>query len=510
MSATNASTAPAHVWRLRAAAAATGLTIAACFLWFGLFPLAWVAFAPLLWALRHDLDRREVSRLGLIAGLCTNIPAFYWLVYTINVFGGFPYPLAAAFYVGLSLYASVQFVLFAHIMRRCGRGPLALAAPVAWVTLEFLYPNLFPWRMAHSQFHAPVLIQVGDLTGPFALSFVLVWSAAGCVDALTTPRRWAATAGAAVTAAAIIAYGVWRLPQIDAAIAAAPTFRVGLVQGNISIEEKGDRTYFDVNLDRYADLSEPIQDDVDLLIWPETVSQHWTPADAYVLEEKLHPFPNARVPLFFGGLAYRITGPQQADEFNSAFLVGADGRVLDRYDKRILMPFGEFLPGDQWFPWIKKLSPATASFKAGQDVKVFTLGDVRIGALICYEDIVDDMPRATTNAGAEVLATILNDAWYGYSPAAHQHQALALWRTIENRRYLLRGSNTGVTSIIDAAGRVLDEGGLFTEEVIVGDVARLRIPTVYGRIGNAFAWTITTIAGLWLLASAWSKRRPTH
>lgn len=492
---------PSIGWAPYAAAAVSGLCIAACFLDFDLLPLAWVAFAPFLWALRQARDRRDVVRLAWVAGLCTNVPAFHWLTYTIHVFGGFPTVVAYFFYLCLSLYSSLQFVLFAVALRRTGPGPLALAAPLLWVTLEFLFPNLFPWRMAHTQFHVPEMLQVGELTGPYSLSFAILWFAAGLVEVITAPRRFVPLVGAAITGCLIAVYGVWRLPQIDAAIAAAPKMRVGLVQANISLEQKGNQSYFDVNLDRYAALSKPIQDEVDLLVWPETVSQFWTPADTTQLDGKAHPYPDLGTTLFFGGLAYRVTGPRTADEFNSAFLIEPDGRVIGRYDKRILMPFGEFLPFDQYLPWIRQLSPATAGFTAGTEAKVYTIPDngMRLGTLICYEDLLSEMTRATTNAGAEAIVTILNDAWYGDSAAPHQHQVLALWRTVETRRYLLRGSNSGVTSIIDAAGRVVREGGVFTEEVIVGDVPRLNLITPYVLFGDVFAWLVVGAAALLML-----------
>ena len=139
-------------------------------------------------------------------------------------------------------------------------------------------------------------------------------------------------------------------------------------------------------------------------------------------------------------------------------------------------------------------------FTAGQRVSVFDIGGkAKIGQLICYEDIVAGMPRYTTQAGAEVLLNILNDAWYGNTAAPYQHQALALWRAIENRRYLLRGSNSGVTSIIDAAGRVVAEGGLFTAEVVSGTVPRLQMMTFYTRYGDVFAWL--TVAPRWRCSS---------
>jgi apolipoprotein N-acyltransferase len=403
------------------------------------------------------------------------------------------------------VYAAAEFVIFALAVYRTGPGPLALAAPLSWVTLEFLYPNLFPWRLANSQWHAPVLIQIGDVTGPFGLSFVMVWIAAALVVLVRRGQRTPLAAAAAATAAVVV-YGVVRLPAIDRAMQSAPVVTVGLVQGNVSIREKGDIRYFDINLAKYQELSEDLQGRVDVIVWPETVSQRWVAADTLQLDGKDNPFEDLRGNLIFGGLAFRLHGRAEPEQFNSAFLLGPNGVVLDRYDKHVLMPFGEYIPLASYFPAIYALSPETGSFTPGTGVSVFDVpGKVRIGQLICYEDLLAGMSRAATRAGAEVLLNILNDAWYGNTAAPYQHQALALWRAIENRRYLLRGSNSGVTSIIDAAGRVVAQGGLFTAEAITGRVHRLQLTTFYTRYGDVFAWGV--VAGA-LLLLATSRLRP--
>jgi apolipoprotein N-acyltransferase len=492
------------------AAAATGVLIAACFLRFQLFPLAWVAFVPLLWALRRAGTARDAARIGFVAGMVTNAPAFYWLVYTIHVFGGFSYPVAGFFYLCLTLFTACQFVLFAVAWQRTGPGPLALAAPVLWVSLEFLYPNLFLWRMANCQFHAPLLMQIGDITGPFGLSFVMLWVSAGVAELMARPRRVRSLGAALAATLAVVVYGAIRLPQVDYAMQTAPTVRVALVQGNVGIKEKGDVRYFDINVGTYQQLSEDVQNTVDVIVWPETVDQHWVSADATRLEGKDNPFENLHRALIFGGLSFRLRGtdPDDAEEFNSAFLMGPGGVLLSRYDKRILMPFGEYVPLASALPFIKSISPIPSGFTAGQRVSVFDIGGrAKIGQLICYEDIVAGMPRYTTQAGAEVLLNILNDAWYGNTVAPYQHQALALWRAIENRRYLLRGSNSGVTSIIDAAGRVVAEGGLFTAEVVSGSIPRLQLISVYTRYGDVFAWLVVT-AALALLVKGRSPQPP--
>jgi len=487
-------------WALPVAAALSGALIAASFLRFQLYLLAWFAFVPLLWALRQAPNRAAAVRLGWVAGLATNIPAFYWLVYTIHVFGGFPWIVAAFFYGCLSLFTSTQFVLFALARWRSGTGPLLLAAPATWVSLELLFPNLFPWRMANSQYPVPTLLQSGDLFGPFGLSFVMLWFAAALAQLLPArtaetqvapaPRRFLPLGLATAALLALVAYGRVQLAWIDRLLQQSPTAQVALVQGNISIEDKGDTKLIDTNLDQYRALSLPLQEHTDLIVWPETVSQRWIAADTRYLGSKENPFPELATTLLFGGLAYRMTGPQTADEFNSSFLVGPGGEVLGRYDKRILMPFGEYLPFASYFPAIRKISPNTAGFLAGTGVRVWDVGGkFKLGPLICYEDLISDMPRHTTSAGAEVLLNILNDAWYGESAAPVQHQALAIWRSVENRRYLLRGSNTGVTSIIDPAGRILSEGGLFTAEVIAGEIHPLNVISFYTRYGDVFAWS---------------------
>ena len=493
-------------WLRLIAPLASGAMIAASWLNFGAFPLAWIAFVPLLLALDQAASRRESLRIGLIAGLATNIPAFYWLVYTIHVFGGFPYALALFFYACLSLFSAMELVLFAWGFHRLRFGPLGLAAPVLWVTLEFLYPNLFPWHMANSQLEVPLLMQSGDLAGPYLLSFVMVWVGAGIALALRTPRRWAALGAAVAAAALLIAYGAWRMPQIQRAIEAAPRVTVGLVQGNIGFHEKGDVTLFDVNLDTYRQLSQPLEGNVDVLIWPESVEQHWMPADADVVPAKHHPFAGTQAPLIYGGLAYEY--PDEGGDprmFNSAFLIDGAGQVYGRYDKHVLIPFGEYIPGGSLLPGVYDLSPQTSHFTPGEYMVTLDVpGKLRVAPLICYEDVPASIARAMTQAGADALLTIFNDAWFGNSMAPFQHEAIALWRAIENRRYFMRVGNAGVTSVIDPFGRVLDRLGMFTAETLRAEVHPLHIETLYTRVGDVFGWSVVAAAIVWLLA--WRRR----
>lgn len=482
-----------------------GGLIAASFLDFRLYPLAWLAFVPILWALNRAGSLRSAMWAGLAAGLATNVPAFHWLIHTMHVFGGFPILVATVFYLCLSVYAALQFVLFAAGVWRLSSGPLGLVPPILWVALEFLYPNLFPWRLANSQFHAPLLLQIGDVTGPYATSFVIVWFASGLRLFLAGPRRVLPLALAGTAGALLVAYGVARWPAVELALERAPVVRVGLVQGNVGFREKGDVTLFDINVDKYVALSERLQDDVDILFWPESVAQWWVPADATSLAEDQNPFPSLSRYLVFGGLAY----DDSRSRYNSAFLIDADARVLGRYDKQVLLPFGEYLPGASIFPSIARLSPQTGSFSPGIRSRTLDVpGMLRVAPLICYEDVPAGIARDMTQRGAEALLTIFNDAWFGPSVAPYQHEALALWRAVENRRYLLRVGNAGVTGIIDPFGRVVERLGMFTEGTLVSEIRPLRMDTFYTRWGDVFAWGITAIAAIWLLRGR--RVRPRH
>jgi apolipoprotein N-acyltransferase len=500
-------------WRTLLPPIASGALIAAPWLDFSLFPLAWIAFVPLLWALARARTRREGLWIGLVAGLATNVPAFYWLVHTIHVFGGFPYPLALVFYACLSAFSAVQFVLFAAGFRALGFGPLGLAVPALWVGLEFLFPNLFPWRMGNSQLEVPVLMQIGDLTGPYGLSFAIVWVNAGIALALRRPRRWAPLLAAAAAAGLVVVYGAWRMPAVQAAIDAAPPVIVGLVQGNVGIYEKGNVALFDINLDKYRELSRELQSSVDVLIWPESVAQWWVPVQDDLLAPKHNPFIGVQSYLIYGGLAYDHPPAGQSTPltYNSAFLIDGSGRVHGRYDKHVLIPFGEYIPGAWLFPSIYALSPQTGQFTPGTTIQTLDVpGRVRIAPLICYEDVPAGIARLMTGGGAQALLTIFNDAWFGRSMAPYQHEAIAVWRAIENRRYFMRVGNAGVSSVVDPFGRVVDRLGMFTPETLRAEIRPLDLETVYTRHGDVFAWGAVGAVGLGLLAAWRTRRRRPH
>lgn len=483
-------------WMAPAAALAAGLGLGASFLDFRLWPLPWFAVAPLI-ALAEAHSPRRAFQLGWLAGLVGIAGAFSWLVYAFQVFGGFSPPLALTLFVAPVVWMALEIGVFTGLLAWLGPLPLGLAAPLTFTAVEATFPTLFPWRLAHTQYRVVTLLQSGEIAGPFLLGFAIVWVNAGIVQVLREGRRNPLVA-ALVLILTLWVYGSHRIGVIDAVRQSARVLRVGVVQGNIGVERKGDRTFLRRNLEDYRRLSEALAPRVDLLVWPETVAQRPIAINARVLSLDVHPFPDPPRQLVFGGLAV-----DQADDgrrlYNSAFLLDATGAINGRYDKRVLVPFGEYLPLGARFPWLRRISPATGHFTAGvEPTLLIAAGDVRLGPLICYEDVIPGPAREAVNRGATLLLNLTNDAWYGASAEPFQHQALALWRAVETRRDFIRSTNTGLTSAISATGEVLAELPIFVEATLVVEARLLDLATFYATWGDVFAWTVVAI---WMVAA---------
>ena len=488
-----------------------GILLTASFLDFALWPTAWLAFIPILLALSFETSVLRSVQLGFLAGFVTNVPAFAWLVRTIHLFGGFPLWLSTFFYLALSTYSAMEFVLLALALRRVGRGPASVHPALLWVTLEFLYPNLFPWRLANSQLRLPVLLQVGDLTGPFGLSFVMVWVASAAVTAIQRGPRsaWRSLLCSAVSLVLVLVYGWYRMPTIEGAMAAAPLVRLGLVQGNLSIEEKHDVRYLEGNLGTYRSLTANLAPPPDVVIWPESVITEALPRTMEGLSPLGREMLGLRAPLLAGAITFDEQERGQKF-FNSVMLFDEHGRVLGLSDKQILMPFGEFMPLGSVLPWLKRISPQTGDFQAGTAVNPLEVPGVAVLApLNCYEDLRAPIARRAVRAGgAAILVAVANDGWFGDTVAPFQHEALALWRAIENRRYLVRVTNTGVTDVIEPTGKVSLRLPVFQSAAAVAEVHRVDLRSAYTRFGDWFGWLATVLSVAVLLTSARSPDRP--
>jgi apolipoprotein N-acyltransferase len=496
------------VARRLGAGAAYGLAFGAGILYWmafpgvDLWPLALVAWVPLLVAMQGQTARRA-ALLGWLAGVTLNFTGFFWLQKMLVTFSGLPRVVCLLLVLLVCAYQGGRMALLGWLHARAtarGWHP-GVALLAAFAASELGYPVLFPWYFGATVHSFPLLMQVADLGGPILVGAVLV--AANVAVGLPILAAWQgrrldrrSVVAFALVPAAACAYGAYRIRAVDAAAQTAPAATVGIVQANMGLVEK--RTAFDEGLRRHLRLSEELKElGVDFLVWSETSVMRAVGDDSYRLELR-DVSRRLGLPAVFGSVIARpVAGPRRYVLFNSAVSSDADGIIESRYDKRDLLAFGEYLPLGETFPVLYSWSPNSGRFSPGQSLEPLQLrvhGETRLATtLICYEDILPrEVNRAVARANPELLVNLTNDAWFLDTAAPWEHFALAQMRAVEHHRYFVRGTNTGVSAVVDPVGRVVTVSGTFREQALSATIRWLRASTLYERLGDG-PWAAVTL-----------------
>jgi apolipoprotein N-acyltransferase len=477
-----------------------GILLAAPFLYPPLYLLAWGALLPLLWVHRRSAGAGKAFLFGWAMGTTTSMVGFYWLNYTISVFGGFSYGVSALIFLLFSLYSGLALAFFSLFVQRFGFGPLSLFPALFWVAIEFWFPFLFPWHLANSQATFLSLIQSADLVGPYGTSFLLVWANTvlfKIAEAFLSPKvdRKIPVREALIVAMALVGilfYGHFKLRAITAGIRGANSLKLAAVQGNVSIRKKGNITYMESNLESYKELTRKTQG-ATLVLWPESAVEAFIPEDLKQLAPEDLAWPASENSFFvFGVRSFRGNPSRPENFFNSAFLADAKGRILGRYHKQVLLAFGEYIPFSAVLSKLPGMPPI-GGFTPGDGPRTLDISPtIKLAPLICYEDLMPRLARRfVAESGATLLLNLTNDAWFGNTVASWQHARLAKWRAIETRRSLVRATNTGVTTVINPRGEILESLPVFSSGVLTADVPLMEGQTLYVRFGDWFAWMCT-------------------
>lgn len=486
------------------AAFVSGILYFLGFAGFGGWPLQLVSFVPCLVAVR-GLSPMRAFGWGACFGTVAMLGGFYWVVTTLEQFGGLPLVLAlvgclllCAFH-GLSLALTVGVVrLFdAHL----GVRPIWSLA-LGYAAIEWLFPFLFPHFVGNSLYPVTWLTQVVDVTGMAGLT-VWIGLVNGAVYEVVVARRtgqtvpWIPVGAAAAVTVGLLVYGAVQTARWDARIRRAETVRVGLVQANLGAGDKAARR--DEFIRRHRAMTRAMLDEhpeVDFVVWPESSYNRWLPRDSRQLPARV--FSDLRVPLIFGGLTREGTRGGERRFYNSFILTSSTGDVLQIFDKVVLLAFGEKLPFSETFPKIREwgafrrisfFTPGT-SFE-NFDVPLEEGTSVKLMPMVCYEDIVPGFVRKMWwRAGPpDALVNGTNDSWYGDSHEPLIHLVLASFRSIETRRALIRSTNTGISAFVDPVGRITERTGQWTQESLVHDVPLVTdgSTTLYVRFGDWLA-----------------------
>jgi len=489
----------------------------------GLYWLAWVAVAPLLIALLRARPARELQLegaaklapatpwqgflLGYLCGILWFAGTCYWIYDTMHRYGGLPAPMAVVVLILFCMYVGLYHGLFGLLLAMvAGKGTsirrVLVVAPFLWVAVELARTRItaFPWELlGYAQTGNFALTRIATLTGVYGLSFeiLLVNSAFAAAFLVTKERRkWllAASFGAVI----VLQAGQWIVPPPAAAGRTAL-----LVQPNVPILEGvgWTTTYFEATLRDLVRVSlHPPEGKegqrFDLLVWPES------PAPFYTNDQKFRQ-PVSELAKQVGSwvIAGSIginpptgTGVEGSQIFNSAALVNPQGEWTARYDKVHLVPFGEYLPFPQLFGFAGGLTKEVGEFQHGTSRSSLQAGEQRLGTFICYESIFPDEVRQFAAQGAQVLVNISNDGWYGDSGAWKQHLQQTRMRAIENERWLLSATNTGLTATIDPSGRIVAEVPRKERTALIAPYGLISGTTFYTQHGDWFAFLCAIIS----------------
>ncbi len=470
-----------------------------------LFPagLAWLAISA--------GSPTQAARRGFLTALAAYLGCLYWIFVPVHRYGNIPLVLALPCPVLLSMYLSAYTALYCGLLRwaRPKLPPLALGlfAGLLWASLELAVGVIFtgfPW----------LPLAAALVPRPFAIQFAAIVGSAGTAALLVTATTWLVLPGkrqpltlprllAVLLLAGWAAFG---LARVDAPLPKGRIATIGIVQGNIDQTLKWDPGHQADTVSRYISLSERLvkESHADLVIWPET-------ALPFFLQELTHDgarvrnFARTRETLLLtGSPAYEFDLANNLyTMYNRAYLIGGEGGALGQYDKMHLVPFGEYVPLGSILP-LSKLVQAVGDFRGGQDGRPLVGGHLALGVLICYETIFPALAQERVSLGANVLVNISNDAWFGDTSAPRQHLHLAALRAVEQGRYMIRSTNSGISAIIDPHGRIVQETGLFHAAAMSGTIRAVHEDTVYHGVASLLHGAIIALT---LLLAAWAMLR---
>jgi len=484
----------------------------------GVYVLSWFALAPLILALlrARNVGDLEVSGglrlqpaspgqaflLAYVCGILWYAGTCYWIFDTMRQYGELNSAAALLvlflFCCYLGLYHGFFGLLLALVAGRDRNYRRALvAAPFLWVAVELARTRItgFPWNLLGiSQVDNSSLCRISQATGVYGISFeIMLVNVAFAAAFLIPKQKRGAMLTAALAAAAVLQAG--RL--IDAP--PSPSDRTALlVQQNIPVNESWNVTIFN---DTLRDLSSRTVAGVaasptkpDLIVWPESPAPFFSqdPLFRHALGEMGRQTGIWTVAGSIG--TDQVGRGTDSPEYNSAVLVDPGGNFVARYDKVHLVPFGEYLPFPSLFSFAGGLTKEVGQFQHGVSRSPLDAGGKKLGVFICYESIFPDEVRQFARDGAQVFVNISNDGWYGDSGAYAQHLNQTRMRAIENDRWLLSATDTGVTASVDPWGRVVARIPRKERNVLAAPYALTSVTTFYTRHGDWFAFACAIIS----------------
>jgi apolipoprotein N-acyltransferase len=435
------------------AALLSGVLLALAFPSWHLFPLAWVALAPLFYRVR-DLKPRATFGHFLLAGWVFNSILLQWLMTNVYWAGGWAFWGYQAICLILALFWGGTGLAWSWLRTRRPwlGGPVTLS--VLWVAMEFLQAHLFSgfgWgAVAYSQGTDLPLLQCAAIGGAGLVSAVVVLFNALMVSAIVEKGTSRALRIAAAAAVLALSHGAGALLLGQPDYNSMP-LNAGIIQTDFPLEMKWDPEYSVEMVRNAAEKSRRLaqHEHVDLVVWPESM----------IMDEITTPeIRQTVVSLVKDTGCALFTGAQRFNKAtngypNSSYLIDEHGKIVDYYDKVHLAPFGEYVPFAKYVPFIQRVVPAIGDVEPGREQKVMGVKGRWFGPLICFEVLFSDLTERLRGLGADFLVVITNLGWFGSSNAIPQELELARMRAVETRLPVVHCANTGISGVVDPWGR---------------------------------------------------------
>jgi apolipoprotein N-acyltransferase len=485
---------------------------------FNLWISAWFGFVPLFFVLENR-PKTEAFLLSFFTGIIFWSGIIYWLIH-VTLPGTIILILYLALYFGVFGLAVSRYSLLATRYS-------ALIIPSLWVILEYIRAHLFtgfPWALlGYSQYLNLPIIQIADLTGAWGVSFLVVmvnaaiYSVIGCrLSVIGARLKYLLLPILCLIVTLIYGYyKTYRTPNTEHRI----PIKISVIQGNIPQELKWQPEVSRYISDKYSRLTEQASKTApDLIIWPEASSPGLLGASDAVFKDIFSLAKKIKTPLVIGAVVR-----DSERYFNSALLVNSFGEIVDRYDKLHLVPFGEYIPLKKVLPFLETIVPI-GDITPGREYTIFKIPNPKsqipnskitnnFAVLICFEDLFPELSRQFVLKGAQFLVNITNDAWYKKTGAAAQHFQASVFRAVENRVFLVRSANTGVSGFIDPSGRIISKvSDKFARDIFIDGIDTRKITiskkplTAYTRYGDIFIVVCVLFVLYGIIRT--SKRKP--
>jgi apolipoprotein N-acyltransferase len=479
--------------------------------------LAWIALVPLLIAC-DGIAPKHAAAIGFVSGFVSAFGIYNWL-FQLPAFGWRHAFILAAY---VALYPALFCAALAVFNR--WRAPLIFNAPTLWMAVEYLRANAgflaLPWgTLAHAQHKNLAILQFASIAGEPGVTFLVALGNAaiaeiiliflphssaaplskrkgqrgifGAEDRQNIPVLWRRVFIVVVVIALAHGWGAYVLYGDRP----APIIRVSAIQPNIQIAERESKQGTAVSFKRLEQLTQSAAGSKPgLIVWPESAVAGNLPSNQGMVASLEGLTHIIGVPIIVGAAeAQKFSAGERQETirvrlFNAAYLLQPDAPLSQPYRKRVLLPFGEYLPYEQVVPWPEWLAPRFGEMTAGENAHLFQLPDgVKVGALICWENLFAPLARESVASGAQVLVQLTNDIWFGKTAEPFQHNLASVLRAVENRVPVVIASNAGPSQIIDTYGRIVAAApSIFAPEIVQADIAVAARETVFQRFGDGF------------------------